>query len=420
MTAITKAPVCTLSSKIEAHRGPEELELLGNMKSQQTRFLRHIVKEHPEQVNLIRTMRRCGTQLQYRHFENGEFRHAGGCTCKRHLFCAPCNYRRAESYAAAYGPAIERMTSGKQHLLPVKISMTVAPDADPVALITDLKRAHNALKRAKKQSFAIIGGVVSHSFRVVPEGFQAFLSDTAIVDCTKMRSGQLTESRIRHELERACPDLAFTVQIIRADQELQHALCASFRFAGLPPQSGVDHAARWQFCNAVSGHKLIYAYGSLSGVSLPNDSSDHVEPELQDMPFTGETYHYAKGEYHLAQVVEASRAEFPFEHYRPSKDSRQRKRPDLSVMPFSSRAAYQHMQQRFVDLGIEVDPAELPATPEELREFRICHQITKHDLAEFSGHSRYLFRLWESGKSVPPIYAGMLYMLHAIERRRIV
>jgi len=423
MTAIKKAPVCQ-SGKTNTHRGHSELELLSNLKQQQIRFTRGIVSHQAPYVNLIRQLNQCGNTIYFRHFETGEYRLAGGYTCKHHLFCPSCNYRRAKNAAATYGLIFEHLSENRPHMVPVLLTMYAPREQDPFAIYSNLKQWNKQLLPTRGRLVSIAGGTLNYSFQLVPEGYSGVLYNVALLDCSKLLGQGITEERIRLELEESCPDLPFTVRLLdleTADEDCDYIeLLTIYRFTGLLSHYKSTHAQRWNFCMALRGESILHSYGCFGNIRLPNDSADRIEPSLRNTPFAGETYHFQAGSYHLQEVSEGTEAVFPLEDYRPGNRKCCQQRPLHDR--YNSTKAYRALQNRFSRLsrrGIEVDQSELPVTPQELIDFRVCHGIRKTDLAEWSRYSIHLFDYWESDKIVPPFYAGLLYLLYVAERHTV-
>ena len=396
MTAIAKAPVCLIPTKSDAHKGSEELELLASLKSRQQKFLSYIVKEHPEQVNLISDLDRCAKKVYFRHYENGERRYAGGCTCKHYLDCPPCNHRRAVTASETYGAAIRKIMS-KGNLWPFRVSIISDPSPDPVAQAVHLKSLHDALRAVHSGKKTFPGGILAYSFQAVPEGFQGILSSILLVDLRKLSDSEFPSAQVEKIIQQAHPDLVFSVHPF-AEESLVEDLWATFNAVGLRPDPAIPHAKRWEFNRMISGYPLLAGFGILGGIALPNDSS---EPTIPDLSFTGELNVY-RGDYTFAREVDS----FPLEHC---------KRSSHSGLGRTLNRRWKSILQRFSHFGIEPGD-DLPATPSELSHFRQCNSFRRVDLSKWSGFSKYLIKQWETGNVIPPPFSGALYLLYVAQR----
>lgn len=409
MTAI-KSPVCLSPAKNDAHKGEEELERLACLKKQLTSYLSHIVKQHPEQVNLIHDLKNCGKTVYFRRYETGELHYAGGCTCKRHLYCPLCNHRRAVTASETYGAAILKAMD-KGHLWPFRIHLAAHASPDPVAQAVHLKAVHDSIRATHGGKSIFLGGIYAYSFQAVEEGFQGFLSSIVLVDLHKFIGKPLPSVQIAEIIQKAHPDLVFSVHPLVADlwdeEDLVSELRSTFEAVGLRPDSAIPHAKRWEFNCMISGYELLKSFGILSGVVLPNDSS---EPVIPGISFTGEVYVPIWPGFVYAFLRNSDW--FPFEHSkRPTKKS--------SGNQYRLRCdrVWQRILWRFSDSGIEPGD-DLPSTPEDLSYFRSSNNISHRDFAEWSGFSPYLIKQWENGGVFPPPFAGALYLLYVAQRHQ--
>ena len=406
MTAIKEAPVCPNPGKNDAHKG--ELETFAVLKDRQQKFLSYIIRQHPEQVNLIADLGSCAQRLFFRHYENGERRYAGGCTCKHYLSCDPCNYLRAVTASETYGTAIRRIMD-KGNLWPFRISIVSEPSSNPVAQAVHLKAVHDRLRTSHNGKKRFPGGVLSFTFQAVPEGFQGILSSVLLVDLRRLSSIEGATDQISKIIQQAHPDLVFSVLPLVSDfwdqEDLLSELWAAFSMIGLRPDPANSHAKRWELSSMISRYNLLQGFGCLGGIVL-RDSS---QPVIPDLPFTGELNVYG-GDYTFAGEVDS----FPLEHFK--RTSRPRGLGS-TYRKFCDRR-WKSILRRFSDFGI--DPGDdLPATPSELAHFRRCNAITRRDLARWSGFSKYLIKQWEEGKVIPPPFAGALYLLYYVQRHEV-
>lgn len=106
-------------------------------------------------------------------------------------------------------------------------------------------------------------------------------------------------------------------------------LCEAFKYALKFDE--LSHEDWLEAALSLRGRRLIYSYGCLHGVDVPEDNGDDIEDELRNQPFYVKVYRYFKGSGYI-EHERYSEEESPFPRRdwsgRSSKKSRVRKKDD--------------------------------------------------------------------------------------------
>jgi len=144
----------------------EKLRGCSKAKARTNAVADHMVIHEPLLFKESELLHACSTWLVFRHFYTaGKYRLIGGCTCKKHLICAMCAWRRSAKTVMAYSAKIEMVMSENPNLIPVLITMTVKNGPSLAE-----RFAHNETcysKMVKNRSNSRAGGRHSTVFRQI-------------------------------------------------------------------------------------------------------------------------------------------------------------------------------------------------------------------------------------------------------------
>ncbi len=309
----------------------------------------------------------CGGVLIFKKFIENNFRKlVGGISCKKHLLCQLCALRRDSRQIREYALKIKHVLSENPGLIPVLITRTVANGPSLLKCYNHLGDIHRALminrrhslnKRSTARGRAadsvmqyVAGSVGTYEFKkgensgnwhphiheiaflepvfeftpeqelawrmgedgelekytrtiYVPREFRSRLAqeywmisgDSFVVDVRRIDLADVSSLD-----ERELSD--FTKEDESSDQlKLVKALCEVFKYALKYNELSVEdqvHAYR-----TLKGRRLIFSYGCLRGVKIPDNLVDEAVSELEIGPYVYELYKsYLEG-YQLARIM---------------------------------------------------------------------------------------------------------------------
>lgn len=115
----------------------------------------------------------------------------------------------------------------------------------------------------------------------------------------------------------ALPEQDSLFALVLPDQEGPDApdsifsgVCEAFKYA-LKTDGGMTHEQHFHAAKILSGSRLIYSYGSLRNVQVPDESADIIEESLKDEPYLEKVYRYHHGSYVLDRINEGDEIVFP-------------------------------------------------------------------------------------------------------------
>lgn len=324
----------------------EQLQRYASLKRHQEIVAEHILRYYPPVVKQARNLLDCGTRLIYLdYYRRNEWRLRHGFTCKQHLLCACCAMRRHAVLAKTYEKRIRHLLEVNPSWVPVLITKTVKDGPDLSERFAHISKAHRSLVKWRNDALRanslrlrnpsvmrhVYGGAGAYEFKRGsrsglwhPHIHEIALLDADAFEFTEVeRKGKRVsvplefESLLAKEWWQLTGD-SYIVDVRRlyvedlaeGKDDLFAGVCEAFKYAlkmnTLTPDDQV------QGYLALNGRRLVYNYGCLYGLKVPDDSSDTIEDELALEPYLVVFYKYFRGQYHLEDIRQ------PFDdEYRP-------------------------------------------------------------------------------------------------------
>ena len=292
----------------------------------------------------------CGEYLIFQHWLQTNFRKlVGGFSCKKHLLCMPCALRRDSRQVREYSLKIKQVLSENPHLVPVLITRTVKNGPDLLERFRHLKGIHKRLIQRRRQSLSkksgtrgrsansimqyIAGSVGTYEFKKGENsgGWHPHIHEVAFLEPVfqytseevpgwRMRDdGQWEQylktihvpvdfsSRLAQEYWQISGD-SYIIDVrrienenlsllecaelpgcdVNQDNQMVKALCEVFKYALKYNEISVEDQV--YAYRKLKGKTLIFSYGNLFGVKLPDNLTDESREELEIGPYVYELY----------------------------------------------------------------------------------------------------------------------------------
>jgi hypothetical protein len=324
------------------------------------------IQQFPELSKEYDAMSGCGEILIFQRWIQTNFRKlAGGFSCKKHLLCKPCAIRRDSRQIRDYSLKIQYILSEHPNWTPVLITRTVANGLDLLERFNHLGGTHKILMQCRRDSLKknttargrsvnsvmqyVHGSVGTYEFKRGKESGQwhphihevAFLdpvfeftpeyelgwhrADGGTFERVKRLINVPLEFRSRlaqeywmisgdsyivdvrrieiFDLSSFTEGVELPAQEISSDQQkVAKALCEVFKYAlkfsDMPLEDQI-HAYK-----ILRGRRLIFSYGCLRGVKVPDNLVDQSRSELEIGPYVYELYKFANNEYYLSKYLD--------------------------------------------------------------------------------------------------------------------
>ncbi len=328
----------------------EQLDRYAFLKREQSLFMAYIIAKHPEECKLIEKLRSCGSHLIFNCYYEGDRSNivanklAGGFTCKKHLFCRCCAMRRAAIYAKTFETYVRSLLLEHPHLAPVLITYTVKNGPDLLERFKHLRRVQQLLLVYRRQLLSkkstakgidtvlrhVLGGAGSYEFKIgsgsglwhphiheialldareyifteelvpfgnrverifVPQEFKAALRAE-----WKSLTGDSDQVDVRGLYPRDSYARVVTLQdaqndaVFEKDDPVFSGVCEAFKYALVPGE--MSHEEQYHAAKTLDGCRLLFTYGLLRGVQLPDEAFDDIEQEIAGLPYFQRVYQY--------------------------------------------------------------------------------------------------------------------------------
>jgi plasmid rolling circle replication initiator protein Rep len=347
------------SDKEKAHS--EKLRQYASAKVHSTALVKHILKEKPLLFKVAESLQDCGSWLVFRHFFRiGEYRMIGGCTCKKHLLCALCAMRRSAKLAKNMTDKIMFALGKHPQSIPVMISLTVKNGASledryshlSVNLSRLLHKRRNELSGLKTSTvFSLLqGGAGSFEFKRGsgsnmwhPHCHMIALVDTS----TNLQELQENISQEWHEI--TGDSFVVDVRPVRFDDEetLFKSVCEVCKYALKFNELSFDDQVH--AFEVLSGRRLVFSFGCLWGIKLPDDLHDTIEDELALQPYIDLFYQFVGIEYYLSKTGDMGSISAPNKNEAPDTEKMKSRFRKLNTrIPYTKNEMVQWIAQ--VDL----------------------------------------------------------------------
>jgi hypothetical protein len=337
----------------------EELERYASLKRHQEQLAQYILAYDPpvvkgnitlSVVNEAHKLLECGTYLTYLdYYLVGKWKLRHGFTCKMHLLCACCAMRRHAVLAKAYEQRIRYLLKANPSLVPVLITKTVKNGPSLSERFAHISSSHRQLVKRRNDSLRgkslrlrnlsvmrhVHGGAGAYEIKrgKGSGGWHPHMHEIALLDADAFefveqeRKGKMVsvplefESQLTKEWWQITGD-SYIVDVRRIyvdDQgqgkdELFSGVCESFKYA--LKINGFSHNDQIHAYVTLRRGRLVYNYGSLYGLEVPDDSADVIEDDLALQPYLVAFYKYFSGSYNLTDIRQPTEDEK--EKYRPA------------------------------------------------------------------------------------------------------
>ena len=362
----------------------EKLRGCSKAKARTNAVADHMVIHEPLLFKESELLHACSTWLVFRHFYTaGKYRLIGGCTCKKHLICAMCAWRRSAKTVMAYSAKIKMVMNENPNLIPVLITMTVKNGPSLAE-----RFAHNETcysKMVKSRSRAANGGRHTTVFRQIHGAAGAFefkrgknsglwhphLHMIALVDQgTDLLAMSWDTSQEWRELTEDSSIIDIRPIDMSNEKSRMGAICEVFRYALKFGEMSIEdqvHAYK-----VLKSKKLLRNFGSLR-CQVPDELHDTVEDELKLQPYIDLVYEYSKKKGFFLSDVTDTEDSLTHALVRPKRSEGQKMAPRLSSKlfvsipdPDSPRKKKISLDFDYVKKWVQENPAQDTFKPEEV------------------------------------------------------
>jgi len=295
----------------------EKIKGCSNAKTRTLLVHDYIVNHEPSLFKDAEVLRACSNWLVFRHFYTVQkYRLIGGCTCKKHLVCAMCAWRRSAKSVMLNSSKIAQVMQSEPDLIPILITLTIKNGPDLDERFTHLDGAISRMIR--NRSLSKNGNRHKTVFRLVHGAAGAFefkrgkgsglwhphMHMIALVD----QKADLLEMEwnMSEEWRKLTKD-SFNVDVrpidMSSEKSRMGAICEVFRYAlKFGEMEIVDQVHAYK---VLKTRRLVRSFGSLYGVPEPTDTNDTIEDNLKLLPYIDLVFEYSnqKG-YFLTDVTD--------------------------------------------------------------------------------------------------------------------
>lgn len=334
----------------------EELDRYASGKKRMAQVSEYILTDHPDLLKESGKLDSCGSRLYFHRWNEPGidlYRLAGGFTCRMHLLCVCCAMRRSAKLVRAYDQAIRWVLKQNPHYVAVLITKTVLNGESLGDRFTHITSAHQYLMRRRRNALTsgrridlfptvyrhVKGAAGSYEFKrggnsglwhphmheiaildsrdfvfsQVEEQYTRLVADeqggSSFETCTKKIFKPLDfEAQLAQEWWMITGD-SFVVDVRRLDvqdtTDFLVAVCEAFKYA--LKVNELAFADQIEGYRTLKGRRLVYSYGCLHGVVVPDEAFDTVEDLLLDRPYVEIVYQYChrKTKYFHTETHEA-------------------------------------------------------------------------------------------------------------------
>jgi hypothetical protein len=281
----------------------------------------------------------CASWLRFHHYYNiGEYRLRDGITCKKHLLCNCCAIRRSAILVKTYEERIRHLLAEHPDWIPVLITKTVKNGPDLNERFRHISKAHRSLSDRRRHALSskttacvdsvlryVHGAAGSYEFKR-GEGsdlWHPHMHEVALLDGSRFTFSQQTrkkknvwvplefEAELRREWNAITGD-SYIIDVRRIDinneKDFFGGFCEAFKYA--LKMNELDTADQIHAYKTLKGKRLVYSYGALWGLEVPDDLSDNVD-DLALQPYEELFYRFGSTRYVLKERRKQEDAECP-------------------------------------------------------------------------------------------------------------
>jgi len=301
-----------------------------------------LITQFPQYSKQYFKMISCGNNLHYWHFPRvDQWRLKDGMTCQQHLLCGGCARRRAIRQSFSYGEKVKLLLEQNPELTPVLITRTVKNRLSLSESWTSLNQAHRKLtvrrrnamsasstvrgSRTKNSPMRLIeGGAGTYEFKKGknsglwhPHSHEVALLAPGVPFRRHKKTIKYTcpetGNKQFKDVYYFCPDAfqqelaeewfsvtgdSFIVDVRRIDTSdsesyiggMLEVFSYTLKSSSLSPADQI-HAYQ-TLCRGSRVRRLIYSYGNLRGVEVPETDRDIVEKELMWETYVDRFFYY--------------------------------------------------------------------------------------------------------------------------------
>jgi hypothetical protein len=220
--------------------------------------------------------------------------------CKKHLICPLCAIRRGSKMLRAYLARIAALELVEPGLRPYLVTVTVKNGPDPWERFQHLQSAVAAMLahrrealgrgRGSSESTAAVGGAGSYEFKMGRDSGEAHPHCHMVWLCDRPPSRDVLRAEW---LELTGDSFIVDVRPINDRDGLVAGLSEVFKYALKFSEMAVEDNLLW--ADALRGRRLVFSFGKLWGIKVPDELTDDESTLLADEPYFEMFYRYVFG-----------------------------------------------------------------------------------------------------------------------------
>lgn len=250
---------------------------------------------------------RCGHYLMFRdYFTVGKIRLSAADFCHKHLLCPLCAIRRGAKLVKSYLDRLMVVAHENPNLRLYLVTITVKNGGDLGERFRHLHGSMGKLSQARRsylrgkgphvEMAKAVGGVASYEFKRGQRSGLWHPHSHAVWLCYEMPDAE----KLSSEWHNITGD-SYIVDVRPIDQtDPVSGFLEVFKYA--VKFSDLPLADNWQGWKTLAGRRLVFSFGELYGVKVPEEMTDEC---LDDLPYVEMLYRFWKGTgYSLVNVSE--------------------------------------------------------------------------------------------------------------------
>jgi plasmid rolling circle replication initiator protein Rep len=287
----------------------------GKAHSRSLEMLAHIRKEiktpvpvcpSPQLVKIASAMQDCGNYLVFRnYFTVGQIKLSKASFCKKHQLCPLCAIRRGAKQLKAYVDKTDIVKLQNPTIRASLLTLTVKNGPDLEERFMHLQKAVKTLLARRRKSLSkghrhkteftkILGAVGTYEITNKGNGWHPHTHLIVLHD-ENIDSAVLTDEWRRITGDSFIIDIRPVHNPNNLASDFVEVFKYSVKFSDLSLADNLYAFSRLQ------GKRMIYSFGLLWGVKVPDDLTDD---QLKDLPYIELFYKYFNGEYRLSASAE--------------------------------------------------------------------------------------------------------------------
>lgn len=248
-------------------------------------------------VKTAAKLEKCGHYLLFRdYFTAGKVRLHAADFCRKHLLCPLCAIRRGAKLVKSYLERLQVVSQAKAELRPYLVTLTVKNGDDLAERFQHLQRSMAKLTQARRsylrgkgphvEMVKAVGGVASYEFKRGGRSGLWHPHTHGVWLCYEAPDSEKL-SREWHEMTGD----SYIVDVRPIDQADPVAgFLEVFKYA--VKFSDLPLGDNWEGWKTLAGRRLVFSFGELYGVDVPENLADEV---LDDLPYVEMLYGFWKG-----------------------------------------------------------------------------------------------------------------------------